>query len=113
MFKYVAVVFALVACVAGKPGVLLPAPLSAVPAPLFAAPAPVVTATSSQVVARNFNGIAAASVIAPLPVAAPVPIATRLISPIGAPLISKYAATAPLPYTTPLGYAAAPQPIFF
>ncbi|XP_034657110.1 uncharacterized protein LOC117894265 [Drosophila subobscura] len=113
MFKYVIVICALIACVAGKPGHLLSAQL-------LAAPAPVVTATSSQLIARNFNGIAAAPVIASVPVAAPVPVvkavapvATRIISPFAAPLIAKYADAAPLHYTTPLGYATAPQPIYF
>ncbi|BFF97111.1 calphotin-like [Drosophila madeirensis] len=120
MFKYVIVICALIACVAGKPGHLLSAQLLAAPAPLLAAPAPVVTATSSQLIARNFNGIAAAPVIASVPVAAPVPVvktvapvATRIISPFAAPLIAKYADAAPLHYTTPLGYATAPQPIYF
>jgi len=61
------VILAIVACVAAKPG-LLGAPLAytaplAYSAPLaYAAPAPVVTATSSQVIARNYNGIAVAPV---------------------------------------------------
>ncbi|KAI8041647.1 hypothetical protein M5D96_005912 [Drosophila gunungcola] len=58
-------------------------------AAVVAAPAPVVTATSSQVIARNFNGIAAAPVIAP----------------VAAPVVAKYAA-APLAYTSPLAYSS-------
>lgn len=128
------VVCALVACVAAKPG-LLHSPLVA-PAAVIAAPASaVVTATSSQVVARNFNGIAAAPIItaapvpvAPLaapafvhPVAAPViakysavPVAAPLTAPLTAPLIPKFAVphlATPLAYRAPLGYAAAPAPL--
>lgn len=128
------VVCALIACVNAKPG-LLHSPLVA-PAAVIAAPAPaVVTATSSQVVARNFNGIAAAPIItaapvpdAPLtaPLAAPAfvhPVAAPVIAkysavpvaaPLTAPLVTKYAAphlAAPLAYRAPLGYAAAPAPL--
>lgn len=77
-------------------------------------------------VARNFNGIAAAPIItaAPLPVAplaAPAfvhPVAAPVIAkysavpvaaPLTAPLVTKYAA--PLAYHAPLGYAAAPAPL--
>ncbi|XP_016961109.2 cuticle protein 70, isoforms A and B [Drosophila biarmipes] len=107
MFKYAVVVLALVACAAARPG-LLGAPLAysaplayTAPAALVAAPAPVVTATSSQVIARNYNGIAAAPVIAP--VAAPV----------AAPVVAKYAAAPlaysfPLAYSSPLAYSALP-----
>ncbi|XP_017013098.2 cuticle protein 38-like [Drosophila takahashii] len=109
MFKYAVVVLALVACAAAKPG-LLGAPLAytsplaytaplaySAPAAVVAAPAPVVTATSSQVIARNYNGIAAAPVIAP----------------VAAPVVAKYAAapfaySSPLAYTSPLAYNAFP-----
>ncbi|XP_037720628.1 cuticle protein 63-like [Drosophila subpulchrella] len=94
MLKYAVVILAIVACVAAKPG-LLGAPLAytaplAYSAPLaFAAPAPVVTATSSQVITRNYNGIADAPVIAP----------------VAAPVVAKYAA-APLAYSSPLAYTS-------
>ncbi|XP_020816516.1 cuticle protein 70, isoforms A and B-like [Drosophila serrata] len=115
MFKSAVVVLALVACAAAKPGFLgaplaYTAPLAyssplayAAPAAVVAAPAPVVTATSSQVIARNYNGIAAAPVIAP--------VATPLAAPVAAPVIAKYAAAplaAPLAYTSPLAYNALP-----
>ncbi|XP_017127373.1 cuticle protein 38-like [Drosophila elegans] len=110
MFKSAVVILAIVACVAAKPG-LLDAPLAYTsplayshPAAVVAAPAPVVTATSSQVIARNFNGIAAAPVVAP--VAAPV-IAKYAAAPLAAPL----AYTSPLAYSAPLSYAAAPAPL--
>ncbi|EDX11071.1 GD14804 [Drosophila simulans] len=113
MFKYAVVVLALVACAAAKPG-LLGAPLAytaplaySAPAAVVAAPAPVVAATSSQVIARNFNGIAAAPVIAPVaaPLAAPV-VAKYAAAPLAAPL----AYSSPLAYSAPLSYAAAPAP---
>ncbi|XP_037721289.1 uncharacterized protein LOC119554450 [Drosophila subpulchrella] len=95
MFKAAVVILAIVACVAAKPGLLgaslaYTAPLAySAPAAVVAAPAPVVTATSSQVIARNYNGIAAASVIAP----------------VAAPVVAKYAA-APLAYSSPLAYTS-------
>ncbi|EDW49777.1 GM18729 [Drosophila sechellia] len=97
MFKYAVVICALIACVAAKPG-LLHTPLAALPAPVIAAPAPVVTAASSQVVARTFNGIAAAPVIAQVPVA-PAPVLRTLAAPLRA--------TAPVAFAAPL---AAPLP---
>ncbi|XP_034480918.1 uncharacterized protein LOC117786680 [Drosophila innubila] len=93
MFKFAAVIFAIIACVAAKPGLLLgqtlaySAPVVAAPAAVVAAPAPYVTATSSQVIARNYNGIASAPVIAP----------------VAAPVIAKYAAA---PLAAPLAYHA-------
>uniref|UniRef100_A0A6P4FFL8 Uncharacterized protein LOC108051572 n=2 Tax=Drosophila rhopaloa TaxID=1041015 RepID=A0A6P4FFL8_DRORH len=120
MFKSAVVVLAIVACAAAKPG-LLGAPLAyssplaytaplAYSAPVVAAPAPVVTATSSQVIARNYNGIAAAPVIAP--VAAPL-VAKYAAAPLAAPLAysSPLAYTSPLAYSAPLSYAAAPAPL--
>ncbi|EDV90396.1 GH22600 [Drosophila grimshawi] len=115
MFKYAAVIFAIIACAAAKPGLLLgqqlaySAPIvAAAPAAVVAAPAPFVTATSSQVIVRNYNGIAHAPVIAP--VAAPV-IAKYAVA---APLIASYAAAplaGPLAYSShlaaPLSYAPA------
>ncbi|KAH8373384.1 hypothetical protein KR009_005023, partial [Drosophila setifemur] len=92
------VILALVAVAAAKPG-LLGAPLAytaplgyTVPAAVVAAPAPVVTATSSQVIARNYNGIAAAPVIAP--------VAARLSAPL--------TYSAPLAYPLPLAYNGFP-----
>ncbi|CAD7003524.1 unnamed protein product [Ceratitis capitata] len=74
------------------PHILAAAPLAyAAPAAVVAAPAPVVTATSSQVIARNYDGIAAAPVVAAAPVIA------RYAAPFVAPLSSvHYAAPAPL-----------------
>ncbi|EDV90398.1 calphotin [Drosophila grimshawi] len=112
MFKYVAVICALVACTVAKPGLLLQTPLAA-PAAIIAAPAPpLLTASSSQVVARNYNGIGVAPVIASAPlIRAVAPVAV----PLAAPLVAKYAAyplAAPIaaPLTSPVfaRYAAAP-----
>ncbi|XP_055842392.1 uncharacterized protein LOC129909330 [Episyrphus balteatus] len=59
MFKLIAIVVLALACtVSAKPQLLYSAPVVA------AAPAPVVTASSSQYIARNYNGIAAAPVVA-------------------------------------------------
>ncbi|XP_026848581.1 cuticle protein 16.5-like [Drosophila persimilis] len=106
MFKFAAVILAVLACASAKPG-FLSAPLAyTAPAAIVAAPGPVVTATSSQVFARNYNGIAAAPVIAPVaaPLAAPV-IAKYAAAPLAAPVIAKYAAA---PLATPLAYHSAP-----
>ncbi|XP_022231379.2 uncharacterized protein LOC111080208 [Drosophila obscura] len=93
MFKFAAVIFAILACASAKPG-FLSAPLAyTAPAAFVAAPAPVVTATSSQVFARNYNGIAAAPVIAPV------------AAPLAAPVIAKYAAA---PLAAPLAYHSSP-----
>ena len=101
------VLFALVACVAAKPG-LLHAPLAyTAPAAVLAAPAPIVTATSSQVIARNYNGIASAPIVAPV---------TKVVAPVAAPVAAAYTApvaaattfSSHLAYSAPLTYAAAP-----
>ncbi|XP_073841890.1 uncharacterized protein [Musca autumnalis] len=120
MFKFAVVIFAVIACAVAKPGLVTPL--------AYTAPAPFVTATSSQYVARNYNGIATAPVVAPVvaktfaaPVAAaytaPV-VAKTFAAPVAAaysaPLVTKYAATyaAPFTYSAPLTYAAAPAPVF-
>ncbi|XP_055842210.1 cuticle protein 38-like isoform X1 [Episyrphus balteatus] len=114
MFKYTVVIFAVIACAVAKPAPgLLAAPL-AYSAPLVAAAPGVVTATSSQVIARNYNGIATAPVFAaPVAkyVAAPVaaPLAAAPLPLAAAPLAAKYVASpyaAPLAYSAPFGYAA-------
>ncbi|XP_033243221.1 cuticle protein 16.5-like [Drosophila miranda] len=93
MFKFAAVILAILACASAKPG-FLSAPLAyTAPAAIVAAPAPVVTATSSQVFARNYNGIAAAPVIAPV------------AAPLAAPVFAKYAAA---PLANPLAYRSVP-----
>ncbi|KAM8708147.1 hypothetical protein ACLKA7_015161 [Drosophila subpalustris] len=108
MFKLTFVIFAIIACAAAKPGHLLGQQL-AYSAPVVAAPAPYVTATSSQVIARNYNGIATAPVVAP--VAAPV-IAKYAAAPLAAPLAYSSPLAAPLAYSSPLAaslaYQAAP-----
>ncbi|SPP76582.1 Hypothetical predicted protein [Drosophila guanche] len=101
MFKYAVVICALIACVAAKPG-LLHAPLAA---PLFAAPAPVVTAASSQVVARTFNGIATAPVIAQVPVA-PAPVPVPVVRTVAAPFAAPLAAPLPAPIVRAAPFAA-------
>ncbi|KAL7734380.1 hypothetical protein ACLKA6_010714 [Drosophila palustris] len=118
MFKYTVVIFAIIACASAKPGLLLGQQL-AYSAPVVAAPAPYVTATSSQVIARNYNGIATAPVVAPVaPVAAPV-IAKYAAAPLAAPLAYTSPLAAPLAYSSPLAYsaqlsyAAAPAPLLF
>ncbi|XP_002027408.2 cuticle protein 16.5 [Drosophila persimilis] len=93
MFKFAAVILAVLACASAKPG-FLSAPLAyTAPAAIVAAPGPVVTATSSQVFARNYNGIAAAPVIAPI------------AAPLAAPVLAKYAAA---PLANPLAYRSVP-----
>ncbi|KAM7356251.1 uncharacterized protein ACRADG_002056 [Cochliomyia hominivorax] len=108
MFKFAVVIFAVIACAAAKPGLVAPLAYTA-PAAVVAAPAPVVTATSSQVIARNHNGIATAPIVAP--VAAPV-VAKAVAAPVAlAAPVARYAAayTAPLAYSAPVvaKYAAA------
>lgn len=76
------------------------------PAVLAAAPAGVVTATSSQYVARNYNGIAAAPVVAPVAAAYTAPVATAAYTaPVAAaaytaPVAAAYAA----PYASYASY---------
>ncbi|XP_017492487.1 PREDICTED: cuticle protein 16.5-like [Rhagoletis zephyria] len=90
MFKYAIVIFAIVACITAKPVILHAPQLAAAPVALAAA-APVITATSSQVIARQYNGIAAAPLLAaPAPIAR---LATPLVAPLPAPSIH-YAAPA-------------------
>ncbi|XP_065361774.1 uncharacterized protein LOC135955348 [Calliphora vicina] len=103
MFKFAFVIFALIACAAAKPG-LIGTPLAyTAPAAVVAAPAGVVTATSSQFIARNHNGI----------------VSTPVVAPVAAPVVAKTFAAyatpvaAPLAYSAPLTYDAAPAPVFF
>ena len=104
---------ALIACAAAKPG-LLSAPLA------YSVPAPFITATSHQVIARNYNGIAhapivaAAAPVAPVakvvaaPVAVPAPLAVAPhVAPVAARFVSPYASL-PVGYSAPVNYAAAP-----
>ncbi|XP_068148957.1 cyclin-dependent kinase inhibitor 1C-like [Drosophila tropicalis] len=126
MFKFAVLILAVAGCAMAKPGILAPvAPLAyTAPAALVAAPAPVVTATSSQVFARNYNGIATAPVIAPAPViakyAVPAPIAAPLAAPLaaaplavaGSPILAKYASPAALAYSAPLSYGVS-TPLLF
>ena len=99
-----------------KPSVLAPAAV-AYTSPLVAAPLPVVAAASSQVVARNYNGVAIAAA-APL-VAAPAPFTYSSV--FGAPYaVSPYAAAYSRYAAAPFGYAAqapfgyaAQAPLFF
>ncbi|XP_028896703.1 uncharacterized protein LOC114803516 [Zeugodacus cucurbitae] len=75
MFKFTVLLFVLIACVAANPDIIANAPLTyAAPTAVVAAPAPVVTATSSHVIARNYNGIAAAPVVARYAGAAHLPV---------------------------------------
>ncbi|XP_065093789.1 cuticle protein 38-like [Ochlerotatus camptorhynchus] len=95
--KLICIAALAISCVCAKPGVVAPVAYSA---PLVAAPAPAfVTAQSSQVIARNYNGVAplayTAAVAAPLAYAAPV-------AKVAAPL----AYSAPLAYTAAAAYAA-------
>ncbi|XP_061401263.1 cuticle protein 70, isoforms A and B-like [Musca vetustissima] len=133
MFKFAVVIFAVIACAAAKPGLVTPLAYTAPAAVVAAAPAPFVTATSSQYVARNYNGIATAPVVAPVatPVvaktfAAPVvaktfaaPVSAAYTTPLAAaystPVVTKYAATyaAPFAYSAPLTYGAGPAPVLF
>ncbi|XP_061390833.1 cuticle protein 70, isoforms A and B-like [Musca vetustissima] len=120
MFKFVIVLFAIIACAAAKPGLVTHLAYTAPAAVVAAAPAPFVTATSSQYVARNYNGIATAPVVAPVAtpvvaktVAAPI-VAKTFAAPVAAaytaPVVANYATTysAPFAYSAPLTYGAAP-----
>ncbi|XP_066594929.1 ice-structuring glycoprotein-like [Prorops nasuta] len=124
---------------APKPGLLAApvvaaysAPYVAAPiaytAPAVAVPAPIVTSRSSQVIARNYNTLAAAPLAAaPLAYAAPAAYTAPAVSaPLAytAPAVSApyaYAASAfgaPLAYASPLAYkaplvAAAPSPFAY
>ncbi|CAD7082691.1 unnamed protein product [Hermetia illucens] len=89
MFKTV-ILFAVIACAFAKPGVIAPLAYSA---PVVAAAPGIVTASSSQVVARNYNGLAAPLVAAAAPVA--------------------YTAPAVAAYSAPLAYTAAAAPVAY
>ncbi|XP_055623297.1 calphotin-like [Toxorhynchites rutilus septentrionalis] len=96
-----------VSCVCAKPGLAPLAPL-AYSAPLVAAAAPaVVTAQSSQVVARNYNGIAPLAYTAAAPLAAPLAYTAAPVAKVAAPL-AYTAAGVPLAYSAPALAAAAP-----
>ncbi|BFF99749.1 vitelline membrane protein Vm26Ab [Drosophila madeirensis] len=101
MFKLSALVV-LVAAIAcsmaeAKPGVVVGA---------AAVPAGVVTATSSQYVARNFNGVAAAPIVAPVAAAYTAPVAAAYTSPVAAAYTSPVAAA----YTAPVAAAYSAYP---
>ncbi|SPP87033.1 vitelline membrane protein Vm26Ab [Drosophila guanche] len=87
MFKLsalVVLVAALACSVAeAKPGVVVGA---------AAVPAGVVTATSSQYVARNFNGVAAAPIVAPVAAAYTAPVAAAYTAPVAAAYTAPVAA---------------------
>ncbi|XP_055910830.1 uncharacterized protein LOC129945198 [Eupeodes corollae] len=101
MFKITIVTFfGVLAVVAAKPGVIPPLAYSA--APLLAGPG-IVTATSNQVIARNYNGIATAPLLAAAPFASPLVAAA---SPIG--LASADYTASPLTYAAAYNYAASP-----
>ncbi|XP_023036965.1 vitelline membrane protein Vm26Ab [Drosophila willistoni] len=74
--------------------------------------APVVTATSSQYVARNFNGIAAAPIVAPVTAAYTAPVAAAYTAPVAAaytaPVAAAYSA---YPYAS-YPYAATYSTVF-
>ncbi|XP_039966048.1 cuticle protein 16.5 [Bactrocera tryoni] len=83
-------VFALIACASAKPAVVA-----------YSAPA-VVTAQSSQYIARNYNGVAAAPVVAAAytaPAVAAAPVAAAYTAPVAA------AYTAPVAYSAPVAAA--------
>ncbi|XP_037881312.1 vitelline membrane protein Vm26Ab [Glossina fuscipes] len=90
---------ALVCSASGKPAVLAPVVAAA-------APAGVVTATSSQYVARNYNGIATAPVIAPVAAAAyTAPVAAAYTAPVAAAYTTSVAAPVAAAYTAPVAAA--------
>ncbi|XP_062705055.1 cuticle protein 21-like [Aedes albopictus] len=96
--KLICIAVLAISCVCAKPGVVAPVAYSAQLA--YAAPAPAfVTAQSSQVIARNYNGVA--------PLAYTAPIAAPLGYAASAPLAYS-AAAAPLAYTAPVAKVATP-----
>ncbi|XP_055842216.1 uncharacterized protein LOC129909206 [Episyrphus balteatus] len=100
MFKITIIaLFAILASASAKPGVIAPLAYSA---PLIAGPG-IVTATSNQVIARNYNGIAAAPLLAAAPIAAPL----LASAPIAAPLTAAPFGFPSAAYSAPLRYAAA------
>lgn len=92
------VLCALVACSVAEPK----------PAVLAAVPAGVVTATSSQYVARNFNGVAAAPIVAPVAAAYTAPVAAAYTAPVAAaysaPVAAAYSAYPYAAYPYAAGY---------
>ena len=83
---------ALIACIAAKPGLLGAGLAYSIPS------APLITASSHQVVARTYNGLAHAPLVA-------VP---KVVSPLAVAPVTRFAhtyATAPY-YAAPLGYSA-------
>lgn len=96
VFK-IAIVLALACTVSAKPQFIYSAPV--------AAAAPVVTATSSQYIARNYNGIAAAPVVA---AAYTAPVATAAYTaPVAA---AAYTAPVAAAYTAPAAAYASYYP---
>lgn len=99
-----------IACASAKPGIITPLAYSA---PLVAS-APLVTATSSQFIAQNYNGFAAAPIAyaSPLGYASPYLASPYAASPYGAAAYSPYYANAEQIETVnsvaPLKYTAAP-----
>ncbi|XP_035772621.1 vitelline membrane protein Vm26Ab-like [Anopheles albimanus] len=100
--KVICFVAIAVACAAGKP----------LTAAVVAAPA-VVTAQSSQVIARNYNGIAAAYT-APIAAAYTAPIAAAYTAPVAAaytaPVAAAYTAPVAAAYSAPLAAAYTASP---
>ena len=114
MFKSLVLVLAVICSVSAKPAVVAysSAPLVA------AAPAGgVVTATSSQYIARNYNGLAAAPLVAAAysaPAAAyPAPIAAAYTAPVAAPVAAPLAAAYTAPVAAPLAAAAYTAPAYY
>ncbi|XP_053696165.1 vitelline membrane protein Vm26Ab-like [Sabethes cyaneus] len=94
--KVIVLVAVAIACVNGKP---------LVAAPLVAAAPAVVTAQSSQYVARNYNGIAAAYT-APVAAAYTAPVAAAYTAPVAAAYTAPFAAA----YTAPVAAAYTASP---
>lgn len=97
----------LVACASAKPGIVTPLAPVAYSAPLIAAAAPYVSATSSQVVHRQYNGLAAAPLIAAAPAAYTAAAYTGLVSPYAAAYTSAAYPYAASPYVAS-PYVASP-----